>query len=91
MGTHADSCKREVTEAEVQQFQRDTSLVVLPTANVSGRRLSDEAGLDGRAGIAVSQPEFTFASFWGEGGGEVSTKKEKLHRSMHVFCKYRKA
>lgn len=55
MGTHADSCKREVTESEVQQFQRDTNLIVLPTSNVNGRRLGDGVTPDGRAGIAVSR------------------------------------
>ena len=51
----ADSNRREVTEADVEQFQLSRRpLIVLPIANVNGPRLvGDEKTPDGRAGIAV--------------------------------------
>ena len=49
----ADSSRREVTEAEVEQFQRTTRLIVLPIANANGPRLGDGETPDGREGIAV--------------------------------------
>ena len=40
-------------EAEVEQFQRATRLIVLPIANANGPRLGDGETPDGREGIAV--------------------------------------
>ena len=45
--------KREVTKAEVEQFQRATRLIVLPIANANGPRLGDGETPDGREGITV--------------------------------------
>ena len=52
----ADSTTREVTQAELDHFQKSTRLIVLPIANTTGPRVLSGNGkgeLDGRAGIAV--------------------------------------
>jgi hypothetical protein len=51
----SDSMQREVTSAEVEQFQLKHALVVLPIANRKGPRLtSDPTSPDGREGIKVN-------------------------------------
>lgn len=56
VGTHADSVKCEVTDAEIKQFQNTTKLLTLPIANVNSQRLPDRRTPDGRAGIMEIAP-----------------------------------
>lgn len=57
VGTHSDSLQREVTNAEVEQFQLEHAVLVLPIANRSGPRLpSDPTSPDGREAIKVITP-----------------------------------
>ena len=49
----ADSVQREVTEAEIEQFQNTTKLITLPITNINSPRLADRRTPDGRAGVMV--------------------------------------
>ncbi|KAL5490826.1 hypothetical protein EMCRGX_G016013 [Ephydatia muelleri] len=56
VGTHADSVQREVTEAEIEQFQNTTKLITLPITNINSPRLADRRTPDGRAGVMEIAP-----------------------------------
>ncbi len=54
----SDTLQREVTSAEVEQFQQTHNLLVLPIANNNGPRMPSEPTIpDGREGIKVSPYE----------------------------------
>ena len=56
-----------MTEAEIQQFQNTTKLIILPIANTNSPRLVDRRTPDGRAGIMVR----VWCVCWDNGEGVV--------------------
>ncbi|XP_064384018.1 ciliogenesis and planar polarity effector 2-like isoform X2 [Halichondria panicea] len=54
IGTHADCSNREVSERELERFQRQHKIIALPTSNVNTKRhAADPSVPDGRAAIEV--------------------------------------
>lgn len=76
----SDSLHREVTSAEVEEFQRSTNLLVLPITNTKGPRMASDPSLpDGREGIKVRR------ELEGKKVSNSSTVCEAARVLLHLF------